>query len=101
MVNKMHLGCSRTQKGYNCYDPILGKFYISADATFFESTPFFSASGSTLGSELFSPTPILNPVVFLPKLLQVKRGEHDSKIIGKIILLQPFLGLKLFVAKEK
>lgn len=43
------LGYSRTQKGYKCFEPISGKSYVSADVTFFESTPYFFRKKIILG----------------------------------------------------
>lgn len=43
-VKCVFLGYSRTQKGYRCYSPSTCRFYISADVTFFEDTPFFAHS---------------------------------------------------------
>ncbi|GAB2276334.1 hypothetical protein Dimus_039183 [Dionaea muscipula] len=37
------LGYSRTQKGYRCYSPELGRFCIYADVVFDEATPFSSS----------------------------------------------------------
>lgn len=33
---------SRTQKGYQCYSPMLHQFFTCKDVTLFESTPYFS-----------------------------------------------------------
>jgi len=38
------LGYSRLQKGYRCYSPETKKYYMSANVTFFELTPYFSFS---------------------------------------------------------
>ncbi|KAK2353155.1 putative mitochondrial protein [Trifolium repens] len=38
------LGYSRIQKGYRCFCPQLQRYIVSADVTFFETSPFFSAS---------------------------------------------------------
>jgi len=38
------LGYSRLQKGYRCYSPETKKYYMSANVTFFEQTPYFSSS---------------------------------------------------------
>ena len=38
------LGYSRLQKGYRCYSPETKKYYMSANVTFFEQTPYFSPS---------------------------------------------------------
>ena len=52
------VGYSKTQKGYKCFHPP-HKFYVSADVTFFESSPCFSSNGTSLdGSILETPTPI-------------------------------------------
>nr|KYP63600.1 Retrovirus-related Pol polyprotein from transposon TNT 1-94 [Cajanus cajan] len=40
-IKCVFLGYSRLQKGYKCYSPKTRKFYMSADVTFFEQTPFF------------------------------------------------------------
>ena len=41
-IKCVFLGYSSTQKGYKCYNPSSKKFYISADVTFVENTPFFT-----------------------------------------------------------
>ena len=45
-VKCVFLGYSRTQKGYKCFSPDLRRYIISADVTFFESTPFFQLNKS-------------------------------------------------------
>ena len=41
-IKCIFLGYSRVQKGYRCYSPSTHRFYISADVTFFEDTPYFN-----------------------------------------------------------
>ncbi|GAB2278358.1 hypothetical protein Dimus_039284 [Dionaea muscipula] len=45
------LGYSRTQKGYRCYSPELGRFCISADVAFDEATSFSSSPSGGSPSE--------------------------------------------------
>ena len=40
------LGYSRLQKGYRCYSLDTHRYFLSADVTFFEDSPFFSFSES-------------------------------------------------------
>ena len=50
------LGYSSTQKGYRCYYPILKKYFVSHDVTFFEHLSFFSKNplqGGVLWSIIF------------------------------------------------
>ncbi|XP_052730972.1 retrovirus-related Pol polyprotein from transposon TNT 1-94 isoform X1 [Vigna angularis] len=46
-VKCIFLGYSATQKGYKCYDPIIKRWYISADVTFLETKPFFNKTNPT------------------------------------------------------
>ncbi|RVX21546.1 Retrovirus-related Pol polyprotein from transposon RE1 [Vitis vinifera] len=47
------LGYSRLQKGYRCYFPDTHRYFLSADVTFFEDSPFFSSSESLPISEVY------------------------------------------------
>ena len=49
LSNVSFFGYSRSQKRHRCYCPTLHKFVISADVTFFRSTPYF-------GKEAFKST---------------------------------------------
>ena len=73
------LGYFRTQKGYHCYSPESRRYFVSADVTFFESTPFFSSPGQWLSPDLISsregegsfssstlPIPLLSPPPQVP-----------------------------------
>ena len=58
------IGYSRTQKGYKCFHPTSHKFYVSADVTFFESTPYFSPHGTSLYESMLeapAPMPMFSP----------------------------------------
>ncbi|RVW64348.1 Retrovirus-related Pol polyprotein from transposon RE2 [Vitis vinifera] len=70
------LGYSRLQKGYRCYSSETHRYFLSADVTFFEDSPFFSTSESLPVSEVL-PLPIISPpdaVPFHP--LQVYHRSH-------------------------
>ena len=47
------LGYSRLQKGYRCYSPQTHRYFLSADVTFFEDSPFSSSSESLPAPSLF------------------------------------------------
>ena len=57
------LGYSRLQKGYRCYSPQTHRYFISADVTFFEDSPFSSSFESLLVTEVL-PLPIISPPIF-------------------------------------
>ncbi|KAL0298831.1 UNVERIFIED_CONTAM: Retrovirus-related Pol polyprotein from transposon RE1 [Sesamum radiatum] len=57
-VKSIFLGYSRTQKGYQCYDPQSRRSFTSADVTFFEFTPFYSPQSSVVIPPLSVPLPI-------------------------------------------
>jgi len=42
-IKCVFIGYSRTQKGYQCYDPFTRKYFVT-DVTFFESVLYFSHS---------------------------------------------------------
>ena len=53
------LSYSRLQKGYRCYSPQTHRYFLSADVTFFEDSPFFSSSESLPINEVL-PLPIIS-----------------------------------------
>ncbi|RVW37668.1 Retrovirus-related Pol polyprotein from transposon RE2 [Vitis vinifera] len=55
------LGYSRLQKGYRCYSFETHCYFLSADVTFFEDSPFFSTFESLLVSEVL-PLSIISPL---------------------------------------
>ncbi|RVW24203.1 hypothetical protein CK203_087023 [Vitis vinifera] len=59
------LGYSRLQKGYRCYSSETHRYFLSADVTFFEDSPFFSTSESLPVSEVL-PLPIISPPDAVP-----------------------------------
>ncbi|RVW24952.1 Retrovirus-related Pol polyprotein from transposon RE1 [Vitis vinifera] len=64
------LGYSRLQKSYHCYSSETHCYFLSADVTFFEDSPFFSTSESLPVSEVL-PLPISPPDAVPSRPLQV------------------------------
>ncbi|KAJ9692402.1 hypothetical protein PVL29_011454 [Vitis rotundifolia] len=70
------LGYSRLQKGYHYYSSETHRYFLSADVTFFEDSPFFSTSESLPVSEVL-PLPIISPPDAVPsRPLQVYHRRH-------------------------
>ncbi|RVW86108.1 putative mitochondrial protein [Vitis vinifera] len=68
----LFLGYSRLQKGYRCYSLETHRYFISADVTFFEDSPFFSTTSESLPVSEVLPIPIVSPPdVVPPRPLQV------------------------------
>lgn len=73
------LGYSRLQKGYKCYDSITNRYFISADVTFFETSPYFSPN--TLNQNAITtalPTPTLPAPKIVPPLRVYSRRPHPN-----------------------
>ncbi|RVW91983.1 Retrovirus-related Pol polyprotein from transposon TNT 1-94 [Vitis vinifera] len=62
----LFLGYSRLQKGYRCYSLETHRYFISADVTFFEDSPFFSTSSESLPVSEVLPIPIVFPPDAMP-----------------------------------
>ncbi|RVW26551.1 Retrovirus-related Pol polyprotein from transposon RE1 [Vitis vinifera] len=62
----LFLGYSRLQKGYRCYSLETHRYFISADVTFFEDSPFFSITSESLPvSEVYHRRPrVAAPLLF-------------------------------------
>ena len=70
------LGYSRLQKGYHCYSPNTHRYFLSANVTFFEDSPFFSSFESLPISEVLSLPYISPPLDALSRSLQVYHRRH-------------------------
>ncbi|RVW12716.1 Retrovirus-related Pol polyprotein from transposon RE1 [Vitis vinifera] len=81
------LGYSRLQKGYRCYSSETHRYFLSADVTFFEDSPFFSTSESLPVYEVL-PLPIISPPDAVPsRPLQVYHRRHRvacSSFFGQV-----------------
>ncbi|RVX09716.1 Retrovirus-related Pol polyprotein from transposon TNT 1-94 [Vitis vinifera] len=62
----LFLGYSRLQKGYRCYSLETHRYFISADVTFFEDSPFFSTTSESLPVSEVLPLPIVSPPNAVP-----------------------------------
>ncbi|RVX02272.1 Retrovirus-related Pol polyprotein from transposon TNT 1-94 [Vitis vinifera] len=72
------LGYSRLQKGYRCYSPDTHRYFLSADITFFEDSPFFSSFESLPISKVL-PLPHISPLLdALSRPFQVYHRRHRA-----------------------
>ncbi|RVW78990.1 Retrovirus-related Pol polyprotein from transposon RE1 [Vitis vinifera] len=62
----LFLGYSRLQKGYRCYSLETHRYFISADVTFFENSPFFSTTSESLPVSEVLPLPIVSSSDVVP-----------------------------------
>ncbi|RVW22670.1 Retrovirus-related Pol polyprotein from transposon TNT 1-94 [Vitis vinifera] len=83
----LFLGYSRLQKGYRCYSLETHRYFISADVTFFEDSPFFSTTSESLPvSEAPAdslPIPSASPAPALPSPndlpIAVRKGTRSTR----------------------
>ncbi|KAK2380773.1 putative mitochondrial protein [Trifolium repens] len=81
-VKCVFLGYSRTQKGYRCYSPSTHRFYVSADVTFFEDTPFFASpttSDSTMDVTDVTTSEVMPIPLFEPSIATHNPPESQGK----------------------
>ncbi|KAK2391898.1 putative mitochondrial protein [Trifolium repens] len=81
-VKCVFLGYSRTQKGYRCYSPSTHSFYVSADVTFFEDTPFFASpttSDSTMDVTDVTTSEVMPIPLFEPSISTHNPPESQGK----------------------
>ncbi|CAK9168394.1 unnamed protein product [Ilex paraguariensis] len=57
VLPSVFLGYSHTQKRYRCYSPTLRRYFTSADVTFNEEVPYFSAPEQPLHLDFGQSTP--------------------------------------------
>ncbi|RVX08923.1 Retrovirus-related Pol polyprotein from transposon RE2 [Vitis vinifera] len=62
----LFLGYSRLQKGYRCYSLETHRYFISADVTFFEDSPFSSTTSESLPVSEVLTIPIVSPPDAMP-----------------------------------
>ncbi|RVW14408.1 Retrovirus-related Pol polyprotein from transposon RE2 [Vitis vinifera] len=73
------------QKGYRYYSSETHRYFLSADVTFFEDSPFFSTSESLLVSEVL-PLPIISPPDAVPsRPLQVYHRRHRVVVPASLV----------------
>ncbi|RVW26169.1 Retrovirus-related Pol polyprotein from transposon TNT 1-94 [Vitis vinifera] len=79
----LFLGYSRLQKGYRCYSLETHRYFISADVTFFEDSPFFSTTSESLPVSEVLPIPIVSPPDAMPpRPLQVYHRRLVSLLLS-------------------
>ncbi|RVW91956.1 Retrovirus-related Pol polyprotein from transposon RE1 [Vitis vinifera] len=84
-IKCIFLGYSRLQKGYRCYSSETHHYFLSADVTFFEDSPFFSTSESHPISEVL-PLPIISPPDAVPsRPLQVYHRRHRVPVPPSLV----------------
>ncbi|RVX22062.1 Retrovirus-related Pol polyprotein from transposon RE1 [Vitis vinifera] len=97
----LFLGYSRLQKGYRCYSLETHRYFISADVTFFEDSPFFSTTSESLPVSEVLPIPIVSPPDAMPRPLQVYHRRLVSLLLSLLLrhLLTHFLSLRLHLPR--
>ncbi|RVW96386.1 Retrovirus-related Pol polyprotein from transposon RE1 [Vitis vinifera] len=98
----LFLGYSRLQKGYRCYSLETHRYFISADVTFFEDSPFFSTTSESLPVSEVLPLPIVSPSdVVPPRPLQVYHRRPRVVLLLFLLrhLLTHFLSLRLLLPR--
>ncbi|RVW72973.1 Retrovirus-related Pol polyprotein from transposon RE1 [Vitis vinifera] len=97
----LFLGYSRLQKGYRCYSLETHRYFISADVTFFEDSPFFSTTSESLPVSEVLPIPIVSPPDAMPRPLQVyhRRPRVVAPLPFVRHLLTHFLSLRLHLPR--
>ncbi|RVW22780.1 Retrovirus-related Pol polyprotein from transposon RE1 [Vitis vinifera] len=98
----LFLGYSRLQKGYRCYSLETHRYFISADVTFFEDSPFFSTTSESLPVSEVLPIPIVSPPDAMPpRPLQVIIVPLLSLLLSLFLrhLLTHFLSLRLHLPR--
>ncbi|RVW65077.1 Retrovirus-related Pol polyprotein from transposon TNT 1-94 [Vitis vinifera] len=98
----LFLGYSRLQKGYRCYSLETHRYFISADVTFFEDSPFFSTTSESLPVSEVLPIPIVSPPEAMPpRPLQVYHRRPVSLLLSLFLrhLLTHFLSLRLHLPR--
>ncbi|RVW50526.1 hypothetical protein CK203_074541 [Vitis vinifera] len=60
------LGLFQASEGYRCYSLETHRYFISADVTFFEDSPFFSTTSKSLPVSEVLPIPIVSPPDAMP-----------------------------------
>ena len=56
-VKCVFLGYSGNQKGYSWYSPVLRRFFVFVDVTFFETTFYYSKSHTIIDPDFMLPVP--------------------------------------------
>ncbi|KOM54435.1 hypothetical protein LR48_Vigan10g032700 [Vigna angularis] len=83
-IKCVFLGYSRLQKGYKCYSPSTKRYYMSADVTFFEDTPFFPSSMEDRSSvQQMFPLPTCDPLI-IPD--SVPQNQNPNNIVPPPLL---------------
>ncbi|KOM46148.1 hypothetical protein LR48_Vigan06g145400 [Vigna angularis] len=75
-IKCVFFGYSCLQKCYKCYSPSTKRYYMSADVTFFEHTPFFLSSMEDRSSiQQMFPLPSCDPLVILASVLKTQNAN--------------------------
>ncbi|RVX16320.1 Retrovirus-related Pol polyprotein from transposon RE1 [Vitis vinifera] len=92
------LGYSRLQKGYHCYSSETHRYFLSADVTFFEDSPFFSTSKSLPVSEVYHRR---HRVAIPPSLAEVPADSLPIPSASPAPALPPSADLPIALRKGK